>query len=478
MSAMSWKTRRARRTLLAAMMAAAGFSAIPRTVPAGLPTLPMTLMRVENERVVIDPRDAIAAALAYNAAICNAGIYYVKPSTGNDTTGDGSAGNPWATVAKAMRTATGSASRVRMLEDCVIPSFDLRSTDASQSSQQFKWLDGNGYNVIIRDTGPDLTAQTWTVDGTNTNCYKATLGVSGSAQITRVLRTDQLDGYGYTKQLAKYTSAAALNAGSGDGWYWDNSGKVLWIKIGAGTNVESQKSILKGLYLNSAGTSRIIVYGASLGLSGIRLEGVQIVHIDAGGRRPEIWLHNVTQLWANGKGADMTQSGWYIATDSTVYASQHDAVNAFAKSATGKGLVLTANCSFIRAGDQSVFPADATLQGTSAHGGSHHVGWGNRYLENNGQGVADTCAASEDDITWLVGCYASGYPAGTSIGNFLFGSAAASASRKVYLDACRSFNATSGTDLTVSTNATVYTHACAFRSVSGTVTDYSPASPP
>lgn len=472
--------RSARRALCRLLMQQFAEDSPTRVVPADLPALPFTFRRmIMPGRVQLSPSDAMTAALVYNAAIANAGTWHVKPSTGNDTTGDGSELAPYATVAKAIRTTAGAASRIKMLEDCVIPSFDLRSTDASQASQQFKWLDANGFNVVIRDTGPDLTTQTWVQDGTNTLCYTSTLGVAGSAQITRVLRTDVNDSYGFSRQLKKYTSAALLNAGSGDGWFWDNTGKVLWLKIGAGENVEAQKSILKGLYFNSAGTSRIFVSGSALGLSGVRMEGVQIVLLDADGRRPEIWLHNVTQLWATGKGCDMTNAGWYVATDSLVYAPQADSTNAFSKSATGKGLIMTANCRFINTGDQSVFAADGTLQGTSAHGGSHHVGWGNQYIGSNGQGVADTCVANEADITWLVGCTVTGYTGGASAPNYNFGGAAASASRKVYLDNCRSIGPTSGTDLLISENATVYTYRSPFASVSGgAVVAYGPGAPP
>lgn len=466
--------------ITAPLLSGLGSATIAKPLPpSGLPTLPITLVARGSGPlgVVISPTDAITAALAYNAAIANAGVYYVKPSTGSDSNA-GTIGAPFATVAKAMRTATGAASRVVMLEDCVIPTFDLRATDASQTTQQFKWLDANGYNVIIRDSGPDPTTQTWVQDGTNTNCYTTTLAVSGSQQPTRVLRTDQTDAYGYSQQLKKYTSAALLNAGSGDGWYWDNTGKVLWVKLGAGTNVESQKSILKCLYLNSSGTSRVLAYGASLGLSGVRLEGAQVSTLDLNSRRPELWLHNCVQLWANNKGFDGTQTGWFIATNHLCYASQSDGANGFAKSATGKGLMLTANSQFINSGDQSVFPADGTLQGESAHGGVHHCAWGNKYIGSNAPGVQDTCNNSENDISWLVSCYASGYSGGYSTYNYAFGSTATSASRKAYLDSCQSASPTIGTDLRIDVNATVYAYNCPFTVSGGSVIYYGPSAPP
>ena len=448
----------------------------PRRVPPpGLHALPFTLRRVVGwGRVDISPGDAITAAIRYNPTICNAGVYYVKPSTGNDTTGDGSAGSPWATFGKAFRTASGAASRVCALEDCTVTPFDLRNTDASQTAQQFKWLDANGYAVTIKDTGPALASQTWTRDGTNTKCFTSTLSVTGSAQPTRVLRTDQTDSRGVYKGLRKYTSAALLNAGTGDGWYWDNTGKVMWLKIGDGTDVQAQRSILAGLYLGSAGTCRMLSIGAAAGFSGVRFEGVQFVQIDGGGRRPEFWLHNCTVLWSTGKGADLTQAGIFAMTNCWFHSSQSDGINAFAKSATvSKGLLMLVNSLVTRAGDQDVFPADGTLQGVSAHGGSHHVSWGMTYTENNGQGVADTCANSEaGDISWLVAVDVYGFVGGTSVSNYQIGSAATSASRTGYFDTCRSFDATSGTDVTITTNGTGKAYRPPFGVMSGALAPY------
>lgn len=409
---------------------------------------------------------AIDAALVENAAISNAGVYYVKPSTGNDAN-DGTEAAPFATVSHAMRTATGSASRVLMLEDAVIEPFDLRFTDASQSTQQFKWLDANGFNVTIRTSGPALSAQTWVQDGTFTNCYKTTLAIGASQQVTRVLSTTA-DDYGFDTPLRKYTSASALNSGTDHGWYWDNSGKVLWINIG-GADVEAQKANYRALYLGTAGTSRLFIYGAALGLSGVNMEGVQIVHLDGDGIRPEIWMQNVTQLWSTGKGADVR--GWYIATNSDIYASEQDGCNAFQAWAGGKSLIQTVNCRFIRSGDRRTFDLNGTLQGVSAHGGSYHISFGSEFRENNGQGVADTCVNSSTDFSWLRDCVVQGGAAGVTAPNILFGSAATSALRLGFISGITSTDAAT-TDLTIDVNSQVQSFGTFSGVVSGNLSPY------
>ncbi|MCB2077303.1 MAG: hypothetical protein KDE55_06340 [Novosphingobium sp.] len=408
---------------------------------------------------------AIEAALDENAAIANAGAYYVKPSTGSDSN-DGSEGSPFATVTKAMRTATGAASRIAMLEDAVIEPFDLRATDASQSTQQFKWLDANGYDVTIRVSGPALSAQTWTQDGTHTNCFKATLSVGTNGQITRVLNTATADDYGYDTPLRKYASASALNAGSDPGWYWDNTGKVLWVNIGA--DFEAAKADYRALYLNSGGLSRMLVYGAALGLSGVTLEGVYIFPLDNSGRRPEIWMHNCQSIYSCNKGIDLR--GWAVLTDSQIYGAAFDGVNGFQSWSGGQSLIQSVNSRFIRCGDRRTFDVNGTYQGVSAHGGCDHISFRSQFVENNGQGVADTCINGASNLTWIRDSLATGGASGVTVSNYLFGNGT-TGNRKVWLDSCTS-TASSSEDLIANADTTVKIRQTAFASVSGVVELY------
>ena len=409
---------------------------------------------------------AIQAALIENALIANSGVYYVSPSTGSDSNA-GTEAAPFQTVSKAIRTATGAASRVVMLEDAVIEPFDLRSIDASQTTQQFKWLDANGFDVTIRVAGPDLSSQTWTQDGTYTNCYTTVLSIGASAQVTRVLNQSLADDYGYDLPLREYSSEALLDAATDAGYYWDNSTKTLWMNIDG--NVEAQKANYRALYLNSAGTSRIFISGASLGLSGVKLEGVQIFSLDAAGRRPEVWMHDVEQVYAYGKGGDVR--GWYVATDCTVYGSGADGCNAFTAWAGGKSLIQDVRCRFIRSGDRRTFAVNGSNQGVSAHGGSYHIAHDCEYIENNGQGVADTCVNSSTDYSWLIDCRVVGGAPGVTADNFLFGSAATSAARIAFLDNCVS-ESSSSNDLSVQVNGTVQRLSSDFVAVSGASLPY------
>jgi hypothetical protein len=410
---------------------------------------------------------AIDAGLAINASIANAGEYFVRPSNGSDAN-PGTFAQPFATVARAMRTATGAATRVRMLEDCVIPPFDLRNTDASQTTQQFKWLDANGFNVTIRVTGPALSTQTFVQDGTNTNCWGTTLSVGAAQTVTRVLNVAVPDDYGYDTPLRLFTSLALLNAATEPGYFWDDTGKVLWLNIGG--DVESAKADYRALYTDAAGTSRIYVQGAALGLSGLRMEGVQILQLDGGGRRPEIYADNCTQLWPNDKGNDFR--GWFICTNHLCYASRFDGANGFTTWAGGRSFIQTVRSRFIRSGDRRTFALDQTLQGVSAHGGCDHISFESQFIQNNGQGVADTCANSQTDYSWIKNCTIRGGATGVVAANLEFGSTATSAARFAFVEGVNFTNTPSNGDLRVSANATVQRFGAIQGTVVGTVLPY------
>jgi hypothetical protein len=446
-------------------------------VPAGLPDLPITLKAVYGPgNVVIDPTSAVDAAIIYYAPT---GARDCTVGTGGTDTTSGSNKN-FATITYFMRTDT-LCSVARATSNITEVPFDLRSTDASQSgSAKLKAFYANGFTVTIRSTGPDPTAATWTADGTLTHIYSAGASwLSSSAAVTRVLRTDQNDLWGYYKPFVQYTSKALLAAATTtNGWYWDDAAKQLWLHLPSDANVESNKSILKVMYVDTNGSSRIQVAGAPLALDGVRMEGVQFLSVDQNSRRPSIWTNNITQLWATAKGWDGTQAGDFIETNSICYASAQDCRNASAPSSTGKGLILTANSRYINAGDMHTFAEDGTIQGVSAHGGSHHVSFGSQFIGNNGQGVADTTTAGiSSDVTWLVGTIVGPQQSTIALGNIFCGTSA-TGSRAFYLDTVRSIKAGIADDLQISLGCTAYSYGTTLGTVTGGSTQpFDPALP-
>lgn len=442
-------------------------------VPPGLPALPMNIVGWDSSGPICDIDDAVDALIAYYPSLYNPGTYYLKPSTGSDTNDGLTKATPFATLAKAMKTSAGG-SNVVMLEDAVMAPVDLRIADAAQAGDgQIKILDANGFNVTIRISGPDLSAQTWAQDGTYTNCWTTTLTLSGTASLTRVLQTNILDEYGEPTPLKSYASAAALDAAI-DGYYYDSAGKVLWVNLG-GASVKASRKYLRGLYKDSSGFGRMMVEGSKLGLRGVRMEGVTLQPVDGGGKYPAAAACRCRILFGHGVGVSLTNAGGFYASDCLVYSSAQDTVNGNAPSAVGKGLIQYVRSRFARSGDLRVFADNATYQAASAHGGCDHVAFGCVFELANGQGIADTCSANYSDVTWLVGCRINRQA--RSSPSLEFGSAATNASRKAYIDSCVSVGPAAA-DLVIGTNATVYAYNTELPVVTGgTVQSYNPAAP-
>lgn len=432
--------------------------------PSALTALPMPLKGINADGSVTTTYNAVEA-------FQNSTLWTYDPTTID-------VANSSALTTALRTTATGS--RIRLTANITMDPLDLRSTDASQGSGFLgKLIDANGYTLTLRTTGPDLTAQTFTVDGTYSNVWNTTLTLSGSAALQRVFRTDSLDAEGEPTPFFKNTtSKASLSATPGDAFFI--SGTALSVKLSTDGSVEAFKANLKALYTGSAGTSRVLVWGAALCLwangGSIKLDGVQILTLDAASRLPSIYMQGVRQTYAVSKGADLTQCGRYVAQDCLVYGSEADGANGFATSAVAKGLIQTVNSRFVRNGDTRTFAANGTLQGVSAHGGTDHASLGSQFNLNNGQGVADTCAASKTDTSWLVSCSVTGGQ--TTSSNYNFGSAAASASRTAYLYRCLSSAAPAAGDLEIGTNGTVYVARTMLSVVTGgNVIPYTPGTP-
>jgi hypothetical protein len=430
------------------------FSDLRFRIPSGLPTnLPMQLVGVESGVAVTD-RNAVEA-------FQNSSLFTYNPSTIDVATSGA--------LTTALRTST-AGSHIRLTANITTDPIDLRNTDASQAGGALgKLIDTNGFDLTYRSTGPDLTTQTYVVNGTHANVWDTTLTLAGSTALQRVFRTDVLDGEGEPTPFFKITTNVAdLAAYAGDAFFV--SGTALSIKLSTDGSVEAFKANLKGLYLGSAGTSRILLTGAPLCIwangGDFVLDGVQLVTLDAGGRMPMFYAHGMRQTYSFSKGADLTQCGQYIVSNCLVYGSEADGANGFVTSAVAKGLMQTANCRFLRNGDTRTFAHNGTLQGVSAHGGVNHTSWGSDFGLNNGQGVADTCAASQTDFTWMVACDITGGQ--TTSANIGVGSAAASASRTMYLDSVTSTDAPGPTgDLAIAANGVVYVYNTTLGNVTG-----------
>lgn len=344
-----------------------------------------------------------------------------------------------------------------------------------------------GTTVYIRVTPPELlSAKTWTLTGGgHTDVYQSALTTTGSQAPQRVLRTDVLDAYGFPMRLLKCTSLANLDTKT-QGWYWDSVGKVLYIKAGAGVDVESIKAVLDAYWLDSSGNSRLFIYGTVLVLDGdFYLQGVTRVPLAHSPNRAESWVKGIT-AFAAAAGACRVDGGWLISEDERGHAANGDHLNGNPSGAIG-GFMLSHRCYITDAGDSTAYQLSPTvnsnLNALSAHGGCWHMSVGTIGEGSYGPNFADTSVTLAAASTWLVGCsainsQASLEPTNGGIGYIMQGLASAGdvGNRLSWLDGC----VATGNSLWAaiqSINGTMKQTGCYFVPKSGTITAYVPGTP-
>lgn len=341
--------------------------------------------------------------------------------------------------------------------------------------------------ITIRVTVPEaLSAKTWTATGGgHTDVYQATITTSGSNAPHRVLRTDTNDAYGFPTRLLKCTSLANLDAQSA-GWYWDSAGKVLYIKMGASVDVNASKAVLDAYWLDTAGNSRIFIYGTVLALDGdFYLAGIDRVPLCHSTARSESWTRGVTSF-ASVSGACRVDGGWVVAENERGHASASDHLNGNPSGGI-PGLIVHHRCYLTDSGDSSAFQltptVDSNKNAVSAHGGCDHIGVGTVGELSYGPVFADTSTTLLAAATWLIGCVGRSSQASLVSGNGGIGflmqglaSAGDAGNRVSWLDGCiATGNSLWGGFQTV--NGTMKKTGCSFVTESGTITAYAPGTP-
>lgn len=176
----------------------------------GTHPLPSVLFIGENNEAVIEPYDVADFAPVTDAD------YYVS-LLGNNSTGDGSQGNPYQTVsfAQSVAEADGSVTSATIHVDAAQPFYGTQPLSPG-TVQNFKDVivkPYNGAQALFVDSN-DLSAD-WALD--SGNVYKVT-----ESSILQVVDRTDLDADGDWAELVKETSKAAVAANPGS-WYTDGT---------------------------------------------------------------------------------------------------------------------------------------------------------------------------------------------------------------------------------------------------------------
>jgi hypothetical protein len=342
-----------------------------------------------------------------------AGTLYVGPN-GNDGTGDGSRGNPYLTLNKALRTST--AGTVRLLPNTIATAYDMgggwRSTDTNGSLP--KKLIAEGQPCYIAPPAPvTLSSVTWTAVGGHANIWKTTTGTS--SQPVRILQTDRLDAYGDPTPLRLVdpfgtTLATALNDLDtlGEGWFFDTATGVLYVRRQLESVEATTKASLLGMWGQSgAGVeNHFLIQNAILYVEGVTLFGYWDI-LNSSGTTPQLWRKNCTMKYAVGNSINVNGGYSYgqgdIARRSTVDHANYNIANGV----TPRGAEI--NFTTSHAGDIGTFgsgasqPANPVSTSTNKNGSSNHDAYvvrvNGRHDDSYGPPIADTATS----YTWCLG---------------------------------------------------------------------------
>ncbi len=153
------------------------------------------------------------------------GVQYWCSPTGNDTSGDGTEGNPWKNMSKAV-------SQVDVDEILLVPGlYQRNSLIAVSPTRPISIICPNGIATLGA-----YDYQTWVLDGTYTNSYRAT-----RSACHRVLDTDLLDNYNLPLEYTVQTTEALVDANPGSWW---TDGVTVLVNPATGSSVGDNTAVL------------------------------------------------------------------------------------------------------------------------------------------------------------------------------------------------------------------------------------------
>ncbi len=236
----------------------------------------------------------------YGALI--SGVSTFVSTTGNDTTGTGSFGAPFATLAKALRnTVNGNIYLLPGTYDLS----DYRYTDSNGSKP--KRIIGLGKGVKLRIAGDDIAAATWTANGTYPSVYETTLSTSNIP--VRILDSRIVDKDGEPIPIAmaaledevEATALAAVN-GQLRAWWVNKVTKKLYFRNG-GENINSAKANFRAAYgLASTRDNRILLYATISYWENLEIDGYFQLLEQAGQTVPQVWAKDVVFRYCRSDG--------------------------------------------------------------------------------------------------------------------------------------------------------------------------------
>lgn len=377
--------------------------------PSALPTLPIELVSIASQGVAVTDMSAVDACYAYNTAlgtIITAGEVWVA-TDGNDTTGNGTEGNPYLTVRKAVQITAGLPAIVNVKAGSYdVTAMQLRNTDTSQLAgaalKHVRAAPGVDKSLVkFICTGPDVTTQAWVLD--SGNIWSTVL--AGTTLPFKVMFSGASDLFGYPMRLFKFADLAALQADGSEGWAWNNATRTLYVSIG-GPSVEANKAQLDARFTLSNGFARININNAPILFENITFDGINIRTLNVAQApavfQSQMWFQSCDLLWQP-TSAIVSGGGYTVVDDIAGHAFDGDFVlhNSIEQGLVPFGMEINARSTY--AGDYGFSGALENSNGSSSHFG-HVCRFGGVHRNTFGACVGDVANIDDGDYTsWNAG---------------------------------------------------------------------------
>lgn len=345
----------------------------------------------------------------FNSSTSSVG--YVDDQNGND-------GNSGATDAAAYKTidyaGSESVKQIFIVKPGLYAPPTMVITDnayvsAGRYLKQFFLMPG----AVIAMPGPRLQDQTFTVwSGT---VYQAALTLTGAQTVHCVTRRDLRDAVaGQPIPFLQYATKEALRDSGLPGWAITTASgnKTIYIRctLGADTNVNNNKSILKGYYTDINAETLWKVDGVPVLIhaapGGGLFDGVGIRATDLSGQAGELYLDNLFSRFSSDT-AFQTNGGTNFYRGLIGHSSKNDAFNDNPGTAGAFNLGVQHDCHGTLAGNIATFGTGIApnKNGFSAHDNTYISRFGCTAEGNFGPQFADIANATTA-LSWNVACVA------------------------------------------------------------------------
>jgi hypothetical protein len=302
----------------------------------------------------------------YTTALAGLRVYVT--TTGSDSTGNGTSGNPYRTIWKAVQAVNASAApgRITITAGLYAKDFNFCIGNVSNIATQNIVYEATGGRVQVSTHDSNLT---YTSDGTYTNTYGSSSLANAPA---RVLNRVDADRFGMMPDLLPVTSATICNNRPGT-YYYDSGATKLYVNRADGAAVtQTNTMVLRQVpnYTASGATQRSAwLIGATEG-DGFDLIGgatsggagscVNVAYTGTSGTRQIFYAKNCSFRYAGLNGQTASNNGfsgnslngiyWFENCDAS--ANINDGFNLHGNY-TDTPLMLTLNCTGINNGRPS-----------------------------------------------------------------------------------------------------------------------------